>query len=235
MSVILPSLAIGHTPTEELCFLVLFSAQPQQYHQHAHCTLIITTRRLFSSVMTHKQTPGVPTKFLKSSSSFYFSPFVAFQKLHHGCLTGPGGDLFTFDHLRALLFIYYQPNSEDARCHHDFDVSYGCTHPSAAVRQQYRHKQEEYHPLLWDCQNYSRFPALSSSSAANGCMKIAPLATVIYNLWSLRLQSKSNLTLKKAIFIPGCTCTLLNSSLELQQNYCCLKGSNMNTLFSDVF
>lgn len=56
MSVILPTLAIGHTPTEELCFLLLFSAEPQQYHQHAHCTLIITTRRLFSSFMTQTNT-----------------------------------------------------------------------------------------------------------------------------------------------------------------------------------
>lgn len=145
MSVILPWCAIGHTPTEELCFLLLFSAEAQQYHQNAHCTLIITTRRLFSSFMTHKQTPGVPTKFLKCSSSFYFSPSVAFQNLQHGCLTGrggAGGDLFTFDHLHALLFIYYQPDSEDIRCHHVFNVSDGCTHPSAAVRQQYRQKQE---------------------------------------------------------------------------------------------
>lgn len=192
MSVILPSLAIGHTPTEELCFLLLFSGEPQQYHQHAHYTLIITTRRLFSSFMTHKQTPGVPTKFLKSSSSFYFSPSVAFQNLHHGCLTGRAGGwpIHLWPSSRIIVYLLsaqLRRHSLSSWFQRLWWLYASLSRSKTTIQTQTGASYKEYHPLLWDWQNYSRFPALSSSSAANGCLKIAPLETVIYHLWSPRL------------------------------------------------
>lgn len=168
-----------------IVFSSLISSQASPLHSHYYYWTVF-----------FNQTPGVPTKFLKSSSSF-ISLLTWHLKPWPWLFDRPRsaeGEGVTHS---PLVIVYLVSARLDACRHRQHSwaerrwwlyASDSCS--KTAIRMQAGARYRAYNLFVWDWQNYSPFPDLSSSSAADGCLKRAQLATVIYNLWPPRLQSK---------------------------------------------